>query len=115
MFDRAKLKRLSHICAYCGKALKDEEKTYDHILPACAHGNNETYNIVVCCPECNTRKAHLDINTYLAKSERILECFYNYLNLIDIQRGVNDYSASVKNILMKVCISVKILVQSNNG
>lgn len=101
MFDRAKLKRLSHICAYCGKALREEEKTYDHILPVYANGNNATYNTVVCCPECNTKKAHLDINTYLALNERILECFYNYLNLIDIQRGVNDYSASVKKHIDK--------------
>lgn len=65
MFDRAKLKRSSLICAYCGKVQKEEEKTYDHILPVTVKGNNATYKTVVWCPKCITRNADLDIKIFI--------------------------------------------------
>ncbi|MCR4881631.1 MAG: HNH endonuclease [bacterium] len=95
MFGKKQLKELSHICAYCGKALKDKDKTLDHILPQCAGGKSYANNIVICCSNCNTRKGNLDINSFLSNSEQRLENFVNYLKLIDIQRGNNNYSQAV--------------------
>ncbi len=95
MLEKKQLKELSHICAYCGKALRDKDKTLDHVLPQCAKGKSYAYNIVVCCGNCNTKKGNLDINTFLSNSEQRLENFHNYLKLIDIQRGNNNYSQAV--------------------
>jgi len=40
MFSKKQLKELSHICAYCGKALRDTNKTLDHVIPQCAGGKS---------------------------------------------------------------------------
>ena len=99
MLSKRQLKEISHICAYCGKALRDKDKTLDHVIPQCAGGKGYANNIVICCGNCNTKKGNLDINTFLANSEPRLQNFHNYLRLIDIQRGNNNYS---QRILKKI-------------
>ena len=95
MFDNKQLKDLSHICAYCGKALKETDKTYDHLIPKSAGGKRYTNNIVICCEKCNNYKANLDIQTFLNQNENRFDNFKNYLDLIDIQRGNKNYSTAV--------------------
>lgn len=102
MFGKKQLKELSHICAYCGTALKDEYKTLDHVIPQCAGGKGYANNIVICCSACNKAKANQDINTFLDASEERINHFYNYLNLIDNQRGNKNYS---EQILKKISSS----------
>lgn len=62
--DKQKLlKDFSYKCPYCGKKLKNDNKTHiDHLIPViryaklgkkCPHGYN---NCVPCCSSCNTRK-----------------------------------------------------------
>lgn len=101
LFDKTELKKLSHICAYCNRALKDSEKTIDHILPKYANGKNVIENYVVCCTECNNKKDNYDINSYLEENENIAYCFENYLEMIDNQRGNKEYSRSVKRHIKK--------------
>jgi len=93
--EKALLKELSYICAYCGIALRSEDKTIDHIHPKCANGILEMNNMVVCCEHCNLNKSKLDIKTFLNESERA-KCFENYLNHIDYQLGSNEYSQEIK-------------------
>ena len=95
MFNKKELKELSHICAYCGKALTEKNKTIDHITPQCANGKGYANNIVVCCGNCNVKKGNVDINNFLARNEQRLHNFHNYLKLIDIQRGNNNYSQAI--------------------
>lgn len=96
LLNKIELKNLSHICAYCNKALKPEEKTIDHIIPKSAKGKNIVDNYVICCSECNTKKANYDINSYLEANDKIAYCFDNYLQMIDNQRKDNFYSKSIK-------------------
>ena len=105
MFSKKQLKELSHICAYCGKALRDTNKSLDHVIPQCAGGKGYANNIVICCKNCNLAKGNLDINTFLANSELRLQNFHNYLRLIDIQRGNNNYS---QRILKKINSSLYV-------
>lgn len=95
MFCKQELKELSHICAYCGKALSEKDKTVDHVKPKCANGKTFVNNIVICCSKCNLQKSNIDINSFLSRDEQKLKNFYNYLNLIDIQRGNNNYSSAI--------------------
>lgn len=46
MFSKKELKEISHICAYCDKALTEKNKTIDHITPQCANGKGYANNIV---------------------------------------------------------------------
>ncbi len=43
-------------CAYCGKTLKDNEITIDHIVPKSKGGKWTWENLVTCCRECNFKK-----------------------------------------------------------
>ncbi len=99
LLDKVELKKLSHICAYCNKALKDSEKTIDHILPKYANGENVIENYVVCCAECNGKKANYDINSFLEENDESAYCFQNYLEMIDNQRKNREYSQSVKRYI----------------
>lgn len=95
MFGKKELKELSHICAYCGKALKEKDKTIDHIKPKSANGKAFANNIVICCSKCNSGKGNIDINSFLSRNEQRLKNFHNYLKLIDIQRKNNNYSQAI--------------------
>lgn len=43
-------------CAYCGKVLKDNEITIDHIVPKSKGGRWTWENLVTCCRDCNFKK-----------------------------------------------------------
>lgn len=43
-------------CQYCGKDLKSQEITYDHVIPKSMGGDTTWENIVTCCLDCNSRK-----------------------------------------------------------
>lgn len=95
MFGKKQLKELSHICAYCGRALKEEYRTFDHIIPKSAGGKGYANNIVICCKKCNLEKANQDVESFLSLSSQREENFYNYLHLIDNQRGNKNYSEQI--------------------
>ncbi len=99
MLNLQKLRHLSCICAYCGKVMPMNERTNDHIIPRCAGGATETYNIVICCPNCNSLKGAMEVNEFLENNSDKAEFFYNYLNMIDYQIGNNDYSTAIVNNL----------------
>jgi 5-methylcytosine-specific restriction endonuclease McrA len=43
-------------CQYCGKAVKTNEFTIDHVLPLCQGGKTEWLNVAVSCVRCNKQK-----------------------------------------------------------
>ena len=43
-------------CQYCGKVLKTEEYTLDHVLPRALGGISSWLNLVLACVRCNKRK-----------------------------------------------------------
>ncbi len=43
-------------CAYCGRMLKDNELTIDHVVPKAKGGKWTWENLVTCCRDCNIRK-----------------------------------------------------------
>ena len=95
MINVQKLRHLSCICAYCNKVIPMNERTNDHIIPRCAGGITEIGNIAICCPDCNSQKGSMEVNTFLEIYKDKADCFYNYLNMIDYQMGNNDYSSAV--------------------
>ncbi len=53
---RAIFIRDNFTCAYCGKLVKDNEATIDHIIPKSRGGKWSWENLVTCCSECNQKK-----------------------------------------------------------
>ncbi len=43
-------------CQYCGKPLRSQEVTLDHIVPKSRGGESNWENLAACCPNCNVRK-----------------------------------------------------------
>lgn len=44
-------------CQYCERTVSRHEATYDHVVSRAAGGKTEWTNIVICCYDCNQRKA----------------------------------------------------------
>lgn len=49
--------RDNYTCQYCGKKLKENELTLDHVVPISKSGPKNWQNLVSCCRNCNQRKA----------------------------------------------------------
>lgn len=45
-----------YVCQYCGKPLRSQEVTLDHILPRSRGGESNWENLAACCPRCNVQK-----------------------------------------------------------
>ena len=45
-------------CSYCSERVSLSECTRDHVIPKSRGGKTEWENIVLACPECNTRKGN---------------------------------------------------------
>ena len=50
-------KRDRHTCQYCGRQLRGEQLTIDHVTPRCQGGASTWENCVLACVPCNRRKA----------------------------------------------------------
>ncbi len=48
--------RDSFTCQYCGK--KEDELTFDHVVPRSKGGKTKWENVVASCPSCNIRKSN---------------------------------------------------------
>src|SRR3990172_7270582 len=44
------------VCQYCGKPLRSQEVTLDHVVPKSRGGESNWENLAACCPGCNVRK-----------------------------------------------------------
>ena len=51
------VRRDNGICQVCGRALKDEEIEFDHIIPLSRGGSSEESNLRVTCKQCNRKKS----------------------------------------------------------
>lgn len=49
-------------CAHCGIGLNTKTMTVDHIVPISNGGDNEEYNLLALCEECNKAKSDLIYN-----------------------------------------------------
>jgi len=57
MFNRKNIyARDRNQCQYCGQHFKQEELTFDHVVPKCKGGKNSFENVVTCCVTCNHSK-----------------------------------------------------------
>jgi uncharacterized protein with PIN domain len=54
---KALVKRDKNTCQYCNKGLSASQITIDHVLPRSQGGITSFVNCVVCCYDCNNKKA----------------------------------------------------------
>lgn len=52
------------VCAYCGKRLKQDNRTLDHIYPRSTGGVSIINNLNPSCPKCNSKKDNLTDEEY---------------------------------------------------
>lgn len=53
-----KQKLAQGVCHYCENKFQPGELTMDHLVPVGRGGKSTKGNIVVCCKDCNSKKAH---------------------------------------------------------
>lgn len=58
-------------CAICGRPVKYNDMTIDHIKPLSKGGANEMENLELCCWECNHVKGNMDITEFYQKVSEI--------------------------------------------
>lgn len=67
------------VCFYCKKICKrnlpenhPEKSTIDHVLPIAKGGNNNSYNLAICCNKCNqNKKSYIELK-YIDKLRDII-------------------------------------------
>jgi len=62
------LKRENQICSSCGRAVKDEDIEFDHIIPWSKGGSSDEHNIRLLCKDCNRKRGKKFENEYLVNS-----------------------------------------------
>lgn len=69
------LKRENQICSECGKAVRDEDIEFDHIIPWSKGGSSDESNVRLLCGHCNRIRGNRFENKYLIRSlnERLRE------------------------------------------
>ena len=58
-----KLKR--NVCPICGRRMKKDEKTLDHIVPLAQGGAHSSSNMICICFMCNSKKRDLGVDEFL--------------------------------------------------
>lgn len=70
-------------CVYCGRRLKKETRTLDHLYPRCWGGISIPDNLVPCCSSCNNQKSNMDLKQYNAwlklESDKRAEAYANFV------------------------------------
>ena len=88
----------SHICHYCGKLVKEEDKSVDHKTSLYKGGKTIADNLVMCCKECNRDKNDLDEQTYIKAREYINNKLTKDLIVKSIQKSKEIYKRVVDEI-----------------
>jgi hypothetical protein len=62
------LEWFDHQCCYCGRLIKSESLSQDHLIPMNKErlGLHAWGNVVPCCRDCNNAKQHADWSDFLA-------------------------------------------------
>ena len=64
------LKKTGGVCAHCGVELDEREMTVEHIFPLHKGGDNDEFNLIALCHECNNAKSNFIYD---------IEYFYKYI------------------------------------
>lgn len=69
------LKRDSFTCQYCGQMAPEVILEVDHIIPVAEGGDDEIFNLITSCRDCNRGKGRvqLDDNTTINKQKQMLK------------------------------------------
>lgn len=90
-------KEKTQYCFYCGKEMKNSNKTIDHIVPINKGGSNCYSNLVVCCRRCNGIKSGYTI------SELIEQLYKRYRFADELERiKLNKQIDNWKNIKVRL-------------
>lgn len=55
-------------CQYCQGKFRPSQLTYDHVTARSRGGATDWNNVVTACNSCNNKKGHLDLDSYLKKT-----------------------------------------------
>jgi 5-methylcytosine-specific restriction endonuclease McrA len=90
-------KKVAQHCFYCGKKMKERNKTIDHIVPIKKGGSNCFSNLAICCSRCNSIKGGYTI-------QELIDQLYKRYKFADEteQIKLNKQIENWKNIKIKL-------------
>lgn len=99
-----------HKCIYCGKELKDNEITIDHLEPIDKGGNTTVDNLGIACKECNKDKANMSYEDYLEYKLEVENAIKNneaYSSLTDVLSNYDKLRDTYKNTKIQYAMLLK--------
>lgn len=93
---RSIYKRDNYTCQYCGKKLKPQQITIDHVIPRSRGGQTTWENCVVACYICNRRKGNLTPHEAKMKLINVPKMPPIYLHKYDPKEQKNSWKPFLK-------------------
>lgn len=79
-------------CKYCGRVLKRDEITMDHVIPISKTKHHSSANCVVACEECNSEKGNSDPAVFENREMNWLEQqLYDGMQRLEMQTRRFEY------------------------
>lgn len=104
------LSRTNNRCAHCGRPLKANNMTVEHIFPLNKGGTHDKFNLVALCYDCNNNKSNFiyslkDYYDYVAPEyvEDYMLCFSNLCIVNKDQTGLLDVDTRIYEIIPDKC------------
>ena len=92
-------KEATQYCFYCGKKMKERNKTIDHITPIKKGSSNCFSNLAVCCRRCNSLKGGYTIQELIDQLYKRCR-FADELNRIKLEKQIKRW----KDVKLKLMV-----------
>lgn len=96
-------KKITQCCFYCGKKMKERNKTIDHIIPIKKGGSNCFSNLTICCSKCNSLKGGYTIPELIDQLYKRYR-FADELEKIKLNKQINIW----ENVKIKLKNEVRL-------
>lgn len=90
-------KKETQYCFYCGKRMKESNKTIDHIKPINKGGSNCFSNLAICCIKCNSVKGGYTIQELINQLYKRYR-FADELEKVRIDKQIKQWETAKANI-----------------
>lgn len=101
--DRARiLAKTGGCCAKCGRKLDTKSMTVDHIVPVSKGGDNDEYNLVALCQECNLTKGNAVIHPEEYYQHVLPQYVWEYKkHSVELQNHTQQFNSQVFGLSMQ--------------
>ena len=97
-------------CQYCGKKVRLNSFTFDHIIPKCQGGKSWWTNIVIACSRCNSEKGCRSLKKY--KRPLLRQPYIPMLDKAAPSQLVNKIAAKIPHVTWEDYIYWHVILEN---